>query len=409
MIRHAPQAGRSTTMTIRVVQAGSGPVRDVVALFLVGNHRKPDGTWSDDDLRAAMGPEACILADATADGLERYSDILQRAQNAAGEPIELGRVTLAGWSRGCARVRALWAAGARPDMTLLLDGTHAAHPPRPEQLAAWRLITDAGRSGACRVVATCTSMTYTERLPASEGGPFASTLTVLRALTGWRLDAPLDGNMEGGLVVLKFPSGDIDAAAHVRQQRVVLPQLLAYYAARGGEGAELPDLEDRPEAPDFSAAVLDAARADLLAGVAEQGKNRGAVIDDALRAVGVEPPGDWCAAMVARWMREAAKATGLPSPIAGSAGAQATAAQFRAAGLFTEARDLRPEDLSPGCVPVWRRPPIDWHGHLGVGDTHLVDGRFWCVEGNSGAAGDRVARMPERLDDPLLLGVGRFG
>jgi len=385
---------------IRVVQAGSGPVRDIVVLFLCGSQ-------VDADVRAAMGPGPVILADSTADGRETYVDLMAMAVGGGG--ASLGRVTLAGWSRGCARVRELWAAGARPDVTLLLDGTHAAHPPRPEQLAAWRLILDAGRSGACRVVATCTSMTYTERLPASEGGPFASTLTVLRALTGWRLDAPLDGQMDGGLVVLKFPSRDIDAAAHVRQQRVVLAQLLAYYAARSGEGAELPVIEDRPAPPDFGAAVLDAARADLLAGVRETSKNSGPVIDDALRAVGVEPPANACAAMVARWVRIAAAATGRPAPVAGSAGAQTTMAQFRAAGLFTEARDLRPEDVSPGTVSVWRRPPIDWMGHIGVNETDPVGGRYHCIEGNSGAASDRVARMPERLDDPLLIGIGRFG
>ena len=163
-----------------------------------------------------------------------------------------------------------------------------------------------------------------------------------------------------------------------------------------------PEVE-KEEAPDLGAALLDAARADL--GVHETAPNDSPVIHAMLAAVGVVTPAAWCAAAVTTWLRRAALATGQQAPIAGSASAKSIMAQLQTAGRWVTRTELV-ERVAPGWVLVWQRgAPGSWTGHVGV--VEAVDGEvLTTIEGNSGAASDRVARMTRLLGDPNLLGGG---
>ena len=159
---------------------------------------------------------------------------------------------------------------------------------------------------------------------------------------------------------------------------------------------------------DLGEAVLELATEDLDAGVHEDlGPNDGVRIREYLKPFSLPPPQNWCSVAVAAWLREACERYGMEQPIEGSPGAQATMAQMRAAGLWVEPRDITDSDLTPGAIIVWKRPPASWTGHIGVIESH-EDGTITTIEGNAGPMADRVVRNERRLDDPLLLGVGRL-
>ncbi len=390
-------------MTLRLVQAGEGTPRPIVIAFLVGPH-------VDAKMREALGPTVAIVADDSATGTEGTVQILGKF----GLTAFIGSdTTLAGWSQGGARVRDLYAGGSRPRNIIVCDSTHARWPitPADPTLRKWQALADAGRRGDCRVVMTCSSMRYTKDLPrTADSGPFAPTLDVVRAITGWPLTESLDGMMAGGLVAIKFPSDNIDAAAHIRQQTIVLSQLFRHYVRPGAEAEFEPEaahyavataVEETVCGVDFGCAVLNAAIAYLT--VRETSHNSSDVIDAMLREVGVGPGNEWCAAFITRCLRDAEKATGRMPLLKGSAGAQAIVRQLRDAGMFIEAGpDCRPQ---AGDIMAWTRG--GWKGHIGVVESW--DGPSgWVIEGNSGERGDMVARMPERLDNPNLLGIGRL-
>ena len=177
---------------------------------------------------------------------------------------------------------------------------------------------------------------------------------------------------------------------------------------------------DMPNAPDtdpgetltgrnLGDAVLEAAQADLRDGVYEDlGRNDGKRIREYLKPFGLRPPQNWCAVAVSMWLAEACERYGIENPIKGSPGAQALMVQLRKAGLWVDKSKLEDEDLQPGNVIVWRRPPVSWHGHVGVISEHQGSDAVATIEGNAGPMGDRVVRNSRRLDDPLLLGVGRL-
>lgn len=175
-----------------------------------------------------------------------------------------------------------------------------------------------------------------------------------------------------------------------------------------------PDDTDPGEAPvchTLGEAVLEAAQADLDAGVHEDlGPNDGKRIREYLKPFGLRPPQNWCSVAVAAWLREACEAEDIEPPIAGSPGAQATMAQLRKAGLFVEKRDITADHMTAGAIVIWKRPPLTWTGHIGVLESYDEDTRtMTTIEGNAGPLGDRVWRNNgRRLDDPLLFGVGRL-
>lgn len=180
--------------------------------------------------------------------------------------------------------------------------------------------------------------------------------------------------------------------------------------ATGGQ-VEPPDAVRGDESATMclAAATLARALADLEANVWESGgRNAGPRIRAMLGLVGCVPPANWCAAAVSTWIAEAAAELGVEAPCC-SAGARALGAQLRTLGRWVDRVDVRPEHLIPGSVLVWARgdlhDPAEWRGHTGL--LEGADGQeLHTVEGNSGPAGDRVARMVRRLDDPALLGLG---
>lgn len=153
----------------------------------------------------------------------------------------------------------------------------------------------------------------------------------------------------------------------------------------------------------LSLAVLDAARAVLACGYLETppGSNRHPWIDAVLRVLGVPVGSSYCAAGATYCLREATRATGLPMPAAGSAGARALLEQFRSAG-----RSLPPErwaEVYPGCLAFWPRGK-GWQGHVGIVEEVRGDGGLACVEFNAKPA--EVAARVVHPGSEVRLGFG---
>ncbi|HVK69408.1 MAG TPA: hypothetical protein VM694_33355 [Polyangium sp.] len=204
-------------MAYRLVQRGEGEQRPLLVLYLVGAH-------VDADLRAAVGPEASIAAYDDATG-EPLPQTVARVAATTGVPV--GDVILAGFSAGCQAVRRELIAGRDPSGVLAIDGTHGDLPPADWQLAPWRALAERARRGERLFVATCSQNTYVETdLP--KGKRYSATVSVLRLALGFALvpsGAP-EGEHDGELHGYSYESARTDAEAHIRQQRLVLPDVL---------------------------------------------------------------------------------------------------------------------------------------------------------------------------------------
>jgi hypothetical protein len=155
-------------------------------------------------------------------------------------------------------------------------------------------------------------------------------------------------------------------------------------------------------------AVLKAAQRALALGVKETGTNTGPVVDAYLRAVGIEPPANWCAAAVSAWIREAYKELGYDSPFKGTAQAKGFISQFERIAKWVPKDQLHKfaGAIPPGSIVIWSRgDPASWTGHIGVFEKQIGN-ELHTIEGNSGPKGDRVSRMQRKMDDPRLLGIG---
>jgi hypothetical protein len=253
-----------------------------------------------------------------------------------------------------------------------------------------------------------------EHLTAAQGGPYASTRTVLDWIAR-RPMLPGTEHHEGGLHLYSYPSGACDGGAHVRALDA-LPGLLRRHVApllgalRALDGEALHDTEPAPPpvwhargGTALSLAVLDAARAVLACGYLETppGSNRHPWIDGVLRVLGVPLGSSYCAAAASAFLREATRATGLPMPVAGSAGARALLAQFGAAGRSLPADRWR--EVYPGCLAFWPRGS-GWQGHVGVVEEVRGDGGLVCLEANARPA-EVVARVVHPAEE-VRLGFG---
>jgi hypothetical protein len=94
------------------------------------------------------------------------------------------------------------------------------------QIDVWRKLAEKARSGEVVFAASCTQMTYVERIPAGQPGRAMSTRHVLEMATSVTLEPPGTEYHSGGLHLYSDPSKDIDHDAHVAQQRVRLPAML---------------------------------------------------------------------------------------------------------------------------------------------------------------------------------------
>jgi peptidoglycan hydrolase-like protein with peptidoglycan-binding domain len=241
---------------LHVVQAGSGDRRPLVIGYFIGNHAA---------YVAGLPPEACILADIDnpagrvthppgKGGVDPLDVVVTFARQNAGafDPSAVVRV---GWSAGCEAVREQLRAGASPDAVVCLDGVAGSLQPTEAQQAPWRALVARARASEALFVLSRTSMTYMEHLPG--GQAFASTTRLAELLTGTTgSEPPASGDItpaDGELYVLGYPSGDIDGAAHIRQQTEVLPDVMRrivapWLAARaaGATAATPPPAEAEP-------------------------------------------------------------------------------------------------------------------------------------------------------------------
>lgn len=219
----------------------------------------------------------------------------------------------------------------------------------------------------------------------------------------------LAGPPSAGFIVEAFNVAKADLDEHKAALLDWGPAFVARAVARLNEIRACPSTEPAGTPASLEAAVLAEAQAALEAGVAETSPNDGPVVGQYLRDAGVTPPASWCAAAARAWMHAAAKRLGIAPPVQGSPGAKAFVAQLDAVGRWTPREKLTAADLLPGRIIAWHRgAPGAWTGHIGVIERYDGNGQIHTIEGNSGPNGDRVARMMRRLDDPLLLGVGRL-
>lgn len=292
---------------MRTVQQGTSA--DLVILWLVGSH-------IDGALRAALGPRPTIVAFDDAQGLPPSAVALRLGVS------RVQSLVVCGYSAGCQAVRAALRSGALPIADRLgvvaIDGAHASMPPEPWQLDVWRHLAAQARKRERLFVATCTAQVYTESLPPAQR--FMSTLSVLRQAVEPSLVplTPPDERHEGDLHVYAHASKAIDKDAHIDQQRVVLPAVLAKHVRPWLERAADVTRPDRPAAIDvrpLGERALDVMRRKL--GEREAGgENRGTIVRWALvgamrRVDGQEVPlgvleADWCAGSCGASEREAA-------------------------------------------------------------------------------------------------------
>lgn len=397
-------------MTWRLVQKGAEPV---VLCYLFGK---------DDDaaLRAAL-PGCTIVSrgDAPLQG------DLAGALKAAGASPNAALV-LIGYSAGCQPVRAHLVGGVRPLAVVTIDGTHAALTPPAWQIDVWRELADRARRNEVLWVASCTQQVYTKDLKAPEK-PFLPTLHVLELVMGQQLP-PGTAIHDGGLHVFSCPSARMDAAAHIAQQNVFFPEVLREHVApwlAEHADAAAPETERSPliipwlDTTDFGAMVLQCALEDLNRAPREsEGKNKSDFIwENYQKPLGIRRDDPYCAAAGTCWIRGAAGRLGVPSPIAGSPGAQTIMVQLKAARRFVLAKNLTAEWIRPGMGYVWNRPEAGpGKGHFGVAIQAVGSHSVGLVEANRDLLFEpttkeiyAVAQTERRLDDPKLFGAGYLG
>jgi hypothetical protein len=358
-----------------------------------------------------------------------------------------GPVVLAGWSMGAGAVNALLRAGARPEVTIMLDGGVGADmPPDPEVVRAWRDAANRARQGDGLVVLSHIYQTYTEGLPKPTDYP--STVRIVREATGLELPEPVKGMAEHrdrGLVVLSWQSDTIDGAAHSAQQTVALPLILARYVAPhlaqrygSGQGGSVAS-STQPGGSHVTAAPASSPSQPTAGGsssspappstssILRDGTGE-AALEVALRELGVheEPAGsntgdrvrqylagcvrdldgdgdldklgltaaEWCASFVG-WCDAQ---VGVPRTW--RAAVHELVSDARAAGTLREVHEHTPR---PGDLAIFMRNGSDpRRGGLGhVARVERVDGQqIVCIDGNHG---DRVARVVRTMTDPSLV------
>jgi hypothetical protein len=426
-------------MALRLHQAGRGEQRDLILLLYVHPRYVAE---------VARQHPAGMVAFDTATPTSRYRatghggiDALDASVEWALEEsrtLSVGRVVVVGYSAGCMGVRAMLGDAGDgpegwPDAVVAVDGIHSSRPPTRWQHDVWQPYLAACRAGERVLVASCTQI-----LPPA----FSGTRETIGAITGLVLPKLRDEDepvtiRDGQLRIHVHPGRG--RAAHQRQAADHLAPMVAEAMVMLGateDAATAPTLRGaalplggpkRPPSPPvapqrtLAAATLARALVDLEGGVCEDlGRNDGRRIREYCQPFGIQPPVMWCAVGVSTWIHEGATVLDREAPVDGSPGARALGAQFKTAGRYVEAADIRPEHLIPGNALVWARgdlsDPDEWRGHVGLLAAEAEGQVLPTVEPNSGPRGDRVALSPwqdigqprteRRLDDPRLLGIG---
>jgi hypothetical protein len=139
-------------------------------------------------------------------------------------------VILAGFSEGCAALRAQIAAGYTPQAVVAVDGIHSSKPPKNEQLEPWfSWVQRCGWTGPAQWFAPETQHQLWASCSQIVPPTFSSVRATLELVLATFLPPRPDPYVGGGVSVWSFPGAD--AAAHKWQASTVLPHVL-WMAAR---------------------------------------------------------------------------------------------------------------------------------------------------------------------------------
>lgn len=162
-------------------------------------------------------------------------------------------------------------------------------------------------------------------------------------------------------------------------------------------------------------AVVRVALEDFARPVVETAPNDGPLV----RALYLDPRGfppgtPYCSLAVWSWEERGARALGLASlPVPGTGLARGWIPLFQKHGTWIASSAFAATPPDRGDVLVWCHPESETNpayahrGHTGVIEERLGPGTVRVVEANA-ASGRGVDRVVRRLDDPLLLGAGRW-
>lgn len=380
---------------MRIIQRGSSS--DLVVAYLLGPH-------IDEPMREALGPSPWIVAFTDAAGVSPTNVVIALGIDRVRSLVAVG------YSAGTQAVRAALRSGSFPTCDRIgivaIDGTHASIPPQPWQLRIWQLAAEQARKGEKLFVATCTAQTYVEQLPAEQR--YLSTISVLRDAIDPALTPrmPPDERHDGDLHVYAYASRSCDAAAHIAQQREVLPMVLAKHVRPWLE--IVADPETKPDGcrprRSLGERALDVAA--TFVGWREAGPNKGDLVRRSLAGctrivsgrevpLGIREGVPWCAAFVG-FCEHMVQFPGEPRY------------PWRAAvwELVRDAKDARTwHEVGayvprPGDLAVFKRggkdPRNGVEGHVERVASVLSDGMFESIGGN---VGDAVARRRWRIEE----------
>lgn len=146
-----------------------------------------------------------------------------------------------------------------------------------------------------------------------------------------------------------------------------------------------------------------------------KGSNRGPMVNEYLRSVGLNPGYAWCQAFVHWCYGEAADMLLMENPVVKTAGVldcwNRTAVNFKITAAQAKAS---PEQVRVGSQIVWKHGKIT--GHTGIVEAVAKNvGGQWVIrtiEGNTNDEGSRegyeVARRERVFTDPHLLGFIQY-
>lgn len=233
---------------MRIIQPGKGARRNL----LVGFYCQA----SIHEFATTLGPSTCVLSvDTTREPMTRKS-LAEKVRLLGAD--ELGQVAIVGWSAGCHGARDVLSS-VMPEIVIALDGTHGSIPqPGGMPLAPWRELVAMARRGEVLFIASHIYNTYVEQLRPPDG-PYLSTVTALRELTGWPLPEPESDapavRRDAGLVVYSWRSSSCDAPAHARQIQHAGPLIVRDWLAPRWLGDDAPAVS-----PETLAALLASAQ-----------------------------------------------------------------------------------------------------------------------------------------------------
>jgi hypothetical protein len=141
-----------------------------------------------------------------------------------------------------------------------------------------------------------------------------------------------------------------------------------------------------------------------------KGSNSGPMVDQYLKAVGLNPGYPWCQAFVNWCFEKAAEQMGKAEPVPNTGGVLKCWDMMSLNHRILQREAVsRPQLVKPGMQFVMNYG----HGQGHTGIVERIEGLvLHTIEGNTNEAGSRegcvVARKERRMDDKLMLGFIRY-